>query len=245
MYLIGFVCIIMIVLFSNRKPDNATIEIRDVVTVEINSEIPDKTLFFSELQNVKEDEIDVSFAEADLTKVGEYPIEIKLRGETYESKLAVVDTQAPNLMAKNYSIAVGGTYEANDFVESCSDNSGEDCIIEFYALGMDQEGTTIDYGSYTEEGTYTVQIIAKDSSGNATTATSARLTIGESGEIQIPTSCNYGNSEYDSSQYILGVNVTQNGCALDLNLYQDEKVTAPAYALADADTERLQKRLAN
>lgn len=241
--LLVFVCIIMIVLFSNRKPDNATIEIRDVVTVEINSEIPDKTLFFSELQNVKEDEIDVSFAEADLTKVGEYPIEIKLRGETYESKLAVVDTQAPNLMAKNYSIAVGGTYEANDFVESCSDNSGEDCIIEFYTLGMDQEGTTIDYGSYTEEGTYTVQIIAKDSSGNATTATSARLTIGESGEIQIPTSCNYGNSEYDSSQYILGVNVTQNGCALDLNLYQDEKVTAPAYALADADTERLQKEI--
>ena len=46
--LLVFVCIIMIVLFSNRKPDNATIEIRDVVTVEINSEIPDKTLFFSE-----------------------------------------------------------------------------------------------------------------------------------------------------------------------------------------------------
>lgn len=241
--LLVFVCIIMIVLFSNREPSEATIEIRDVVTVEINSEVPDKTLFFSELQNVKEDEIEVSFAEADLTKVGEYPIEIKLRGETYESKLAVVDTQAPNLMAKNYSIAVGGTYDAEDFVESCSDNSGEDCKVEFYTLGMDQDGTTIDYGAYTEEGTYTVQIIATDSSGNATTATSARLTIGEGGDIETPTYCNYGNSEYDSSQYILGVNVTQNGCALDLNLYQDENVTATAYSLADTDTERLQKEI--
>ena len=241
--LLVFVCIILVVLFSNRTPEDARIEIRDVVTVEINSEIPDKTLFFSELQNVKEDEIDISFAEADLTKVGEYPVEINLRGETYESKLAVVDTQAPNLVARNYNIAIGDTYSAEDFVESCTDNSGEDCIIEFYTMGMDQDGVTIDYGSYTDEGTYTVQIIASDSSGNSTTATSATLTIGESSGPVTPTMCTYGNSEYDSNTYILGINVTQNGCALDLNLYQNESVTAPAYELANADTEKLQKEI--
>lgn len=241
--LLVFVCIILVVLFSNRTPEDARIEIRDVVTVEINSEIPDKTLFFSELQNVKEDEIDISFAEADLTKVGEYPVEINLRGETYESKLAVVDTQAPNLVARNYNIAIGDTYSAEDFVESCTDNSGEDCIIEFYTMGMDQDGVTIDYGSYTDEGTYTVQIIASDSSGNSTTATSATLTIGEASGPVTPTTCTYGNSEYDSNTYILGINVTQNGCALDLNLYQNESVTAPAYELANADTEKLQKEI--
>lgn len=241
--LLVFVCIILVVLFSNRTPEDARIEIRDVVTVEINSEIPDKTLFFSELQNVKEDEIDISFAEADLTKVGEYPVEINLRGETYESKLAVVDTQAPNLVARNYNIAIGDTYSAEDFVESCTDNSGEDCIIEFYTMGMNQDGVTIDYGSYTDEGTYTVQIIASDSSGNSTTATSATLTIGESSGPVTPTTCTYGNSEYDSNTYILGINVTQNGCALDLNLYQNESVTAPAYELANADTEKLQKEI--
>ena len=241
--LLVFVCIILVVLFSNRTPEDARIEIRDVVTVEINSEIPDKTLFFSELQNVKEDEIDISFAEADLTKVGEYSVEINLRGETYESKLAVVDTQAPNLVARNYNIAVGDAYSAEDFVESCTDNSGEDCIIEFYTMGMDQDGVTIDYGSYTDEGTYTVQIIASDSSGNSTTATSATLTIGEASGPVTPTTCTYGNSEYDYNTYILGINVTQNGCALDLNLYQNESVTAPAYELANADTEKLQKEI--
>lgn len=241
--LLVFVCIILVVALSNRSPDDAVVEIRDVVTVEINSEIPDKTLFFSELQNVAEDDIEISFADADLTKVGEYPVEINLYGETYESKLAVVDTQAPTLVVRNYNIDVGESYTASDFVDSCTDNSNEDCIIDFYTLGMDQDGVNIDYSAYTEEGTYTVQIIASDESGNTTTATSATLTIGESSGPIIPTTCTYGNSEYDSSTYILGVNVTQNGCALDLNLYQNESVTAPAYELANADTEKLQKEI--
>lgn len=240
--LLVFICVILVVVLSNRDPD-AVVEIRDVVTVEINSEIPDKTLFFSELQNVAEDDIEVSFAEADLTEVGEYPIEINLYGETYESTLAVVDTQAPELIAKNHSIDVGDAYSADDFVESCSDNSGKECDISFYTLGMDQDGINIDYGSFTEEGTYTVQIIASDGSGNTTTATSATLTIGEASGPVVPTTCTYGNSEYDSNAYILGVNVTQNGCALDLNLYQDENVTAPAYELAEADTERLKNEI--
>ena len=241
--LLVFLCVILVVVLSNRTPDDAVVEIRDVVTVEINSELPDKTLFFSELQNVEEDDIDVSFADADLTEVGEYPIEIKLYGETYESKLAVVDTQAPKLVARNYNVNVGESYSAEDFVESCSDNSGKECLVSFYTLGMDQDGVSIDYSSFTEEGTYTVQIIASDDSGNATTATSATLTIGESSGPVTPTTCTYGNSEYDSNTYILGVNVTQNGCALDLNLYQDESVTAPAYDLADTDTEKLQKEI--
>lgn len=241
--LLVFICVILVVVLSNRTPKDAIVEIRDVVTVEINSELPDKTLFFSELQNVKEDDIDISFADADLTKVGEYPIEINLYDETYESKLSVVDTQAPNLIVRNYNIKIGETYTAMDFVESCKDNSGEECSVDFYTLGMDQDGVNIDYSSFTEEGTYTVQIIAADSSGNATTPASATLTIGETSGPSTPTTCTYGNSEYDSNTYILGVNVTQNGCALDLNLYQDESVTAPAYDLADTDTEKLQKEI--
>ena len=241
--LLVFICVILVVVLSNRTPEDVVVEIRDVVTVEINSELPDKTLFFSELQNVKEDDIEVSFADADLTEVGEYSIEISLYGETYKSKLAVVDTQAPELVARNYNIDVGDTYEAQDFVESCTDNSGKECIISFYTLGMDEDGVNIDYSSFKDEGTYTVQIIASDEAGNSTTATSATLTIGESSGPVEPTTCTYGNSVYDSNIYILGVNVTQNGCALDLNLYQDESVTAPAYALADADKEKLQKEI--
>ena len=239
-----FVAVIMVVIFSNSSPqEDSIIEIRDVVTVEINSEVPDKTLFFAELQNVSEDDINVSFTDVDLTKVGEYPVEIEVYGETYESKVAVVDTEAPVLTVRNYNIDTGGSYSADDFVESCTDNSGEECIVEFYSLGMDQAGNTIDFSSFVAEGIYSVQIIASDSSGNSTSPITAQLTIGDSGETQQPTYCNFGNSEYDSNTYILGVNVTQNGCALDLNLYYNEQVTAPAYDLINSDTERIKKEI--
>lgn len=243
--LLIFICVIMVVVFSNRStstPD-PIIEIRDVVTIEINSEIPDKTLFFAELQNVSEEEIDVSFENVDLSKVGNYVVDIEIYGNTYTSTLTVVDTETPVLNVKNYNVAVGESYDANDFVESCTDNSGEDCTIEFYELGMDQDGNTLDYSSFTEEGVYSVQIVASDSSGNATSPMTAQLTIGESGENEPPTYCNFGNSEYDSNTYILGVNVTQNGCALDLNLYYNDQVTAPAHELVKSDTEQIRKEI--
>lgn len=241
--LIIFVSVIMVVVFSNQTPEDAVIKIRDVVTVEINSELPDKTLFFAELQNVKESDIDVAFTGVDLTKVGEYPVEIDVFGESYESILTVVDTSAPELTVRNYAVAVGQGYNASNFVDTCSDNSGENCTIEFYEMAMDQNGNKIDYSSYTTEGVYNIQIVAKDSSGNVTSPLTAQLTIGNSDDIQQPTTCNYGNSQYDSNTYILGVNVTQNGCALDLNLYQNEEITKPAYDLADNDTEQMKKEI--
>ena len=241
-FLIFFAVIVMVMLSNRESGPAPVIEIRGLVTVEINSEAPDKTLFFSELQNVSEDEINVSFDEVDLAIVGEYPVEIEVDGETYEATLAVVDTEAPTLVVKNHNINLGEQYVASDFVESCVDNSGEECNISFYSMGMDQDGNTMFYDSYTEEGTYTVQIVASDNNGNSTTATSATLTIGESSGIA-PTYCNYGNDEYDTEAYILGVNVTQDGCALDLNLYYNENVNSPAYELANQDEERLTKEI--
>lgn len=241
--LLIIVTIILFIIFRRQMPEDAVIEIRDVVTVEVNSELPDKTLFFAELQNVKEDDIDISFAEADITKVGDYKVEITIFGNNYESTLSVVDTQAPILTVHNFSISISESYSASDFVESCSDNSGDECNISFYEMGMDQDGNIIDYSSYSEEGNYSIQIIATDASGNSTTATMATLTIGDSVSEPEPTSCSYGNDEYDSNTYILAVNVTQNGCALDANLYENETVNAPAYELADSDTEKLQKEI--
>ena len=240
-----FFAVIMVVVFSNNSSSNPepVIEIRGLVTVEINSEIPDKTLFFAELQHVSENDIDISYAEADLTKVGEYPISIEVYGESYESTLSVVDTEAPVLLVKNHSIPVGGSYTAADFIDSCSDNSNEECIVSFYSMGMDQDGNTLNYNQFTNEGIYSVQIVASDSSGNTTAPMTAQLTIGDVNQTEPPTYCNFGNSEYDANTYILGVNVTQNGCALDLNLYYNEQVTAPAYELVNNDTEQIRKEI--
>ena len=240
-----FIAVILIVSLKN-KGDNkdAVIEIRDVVTVEVNSELPDKTLFFSELQNVKEDDIIISYDDVDLAKVGEYTVNIEVNKTNYLSTLSVVDTKIPNVTTKDLTIGKGETYAANDFIEKCSDNSDSGCIVTFYEMGKDQDGNLIDYSKYTEEGKYTLQIVVSDMSGNSTSPLSVNLTIGDGiGEPSNPTYCKYGNSEYDTNSYILGVNISQNGCALDLNLYYDENTSAPAYELAKNDTEKLQKEI--
>ena len=243
------VLIIIVVIFiisiqnNNSKIQNATIEMRDRVVVEIGSDYPDKTLFFTNLENVKEDDIKVSYSKADINKVGVYNVTLKVYSKEFTSILEVVDTTSPELTVKNVTITKGSTYKAVDFVDKCTDNSNEDCIIEFYNSSLDQDGNNIDYSKYTSEGTYWVQIIAKDASGNTTTPVSALLTIGEENNPVTPISCKYGNNEYDKSS-ILSIDDTENGCALDLNLYKSETLLAGVNALIKAEQEKLQKEFA-
>ncbi len=245
--LIIFVVVIIIVSVGGKGNDSpdAVIEVQDSISVEINGDLPDKTDFFSELQNVKEDDIDVDYSGVDLSKLGSYDVSITVNDHKYESTLNVVDVTEPELTTKDLTIAIGQTYDAEDFVDTCTDNSNEECIIEFYEEGRDEDGNLIDYSSYFAEGTYQIQIIASDSSENQTQPQKVTLTIGEGGTVVDPSTCRFGGSEYDSNTYILGINVTNNGCALDLNLYQDESTTKPAYDLAEKDTEKLQREVYN
>lgn len=244
--LIIFIVVIIIVSVGgdDNSPD-AVIEVQDSISVEINGDLPDNTDFFSELQNVKEDDIDVDYSGVDMSKLGSYDVTITVNNHEYTSTLNVIDETAPELTTKDLTINIGQTYNAEDFVDTCTDNSGEECVIEFYENGRDQDGNLIEYGSYLAEGTYQIQIIASDSSENATQPQTATLIIGEGGGTVDPSTCRYGGSEYDSNTYILGVNVTNNGCALDLNLYHEESTQQAAKDLAETDTEKLQKEIYN
>ena len=88
-------------------------------------------------------------------KLGTYEVVIKNKDKEYKSLLNVVDTTKPVLKLKNVSIKVNDKYKVSDFVEECSDNSLEDCILSF------KEDKT-----YKDVGVYDIVIIAKDSSGN-------------------------------------------------------------------------------
>lgn len=240
------VCILGIIIcffianrFNSKDKKDAVITIRDSVAVEVKTNYPEITTFFSELENVKESDIKVSYADADIDKVGEYPITIKIYNKTYNSKLNVIDSYAPELILKTVTIKAGDNYKAEDFVESCTDNSGEDCQINFYTLGIDQDGNKIDYESFTTQGTYQIQIIASDSSKNNTIKTTT-LIIGNGSSTQ-PIICKYGDTNYDTNKYILATDVTENGCALDLNLYQNEKTLERVTALMEEETIKLKK----
>ena len=53
--------LISVKIVNNNKLKKATIKLREVTAVEVNTELPDKTLFFEELQNVKESDIKTNF----------------------------------------------------------------------------------------------------------------------------------------------------------------------------------------
>jgi hypothetical protein len=53
------------------------------------------------------------------------------------------------------------------------------------------------------------------------------------------TSCKYGNSDYDTTKYVLASDITTNGCAVDLNLYQSETAQAPAKKMITNDEDKI------
>lgn len=237
--LIVVIALISVSVVNNNKLKKATIKVRELTAVEVNSELPDKTLFFEELQNVKENDIKVNFKKLSTKEVGKYNVTLKIYGKKFKTVLEVVDTKSPELEVKDITISVGDTYKPGDFVKTCTDNSKKDCIVEFYDMSIDENGTAIDYSSFKNEGTYTVQIVAKDESGNSTTNMSAKLTIGKNTDT--PKVCKYGNNEYDNKTHILAVDVTENGCALSLDLYKDANVLAPARKKVTDEESKIKK----
>lgn len=241
----GIVAIILVIVLAiflvynanKQKLKNAVIEVRDAVGVEINSELPDKTLFFSELKGVKEKDIKTNLNKLKISEVGNFEVTLKIYGKKFKSILQVVDTTAPVLELKDVTITKGSTYKIEDFVESCTDNSKKDCKIEYFQEGIDQNSNSIDYSNYSNEGTYIIKIVASDESGNVTNG-EAKLTIGAN-QTTNPV-CKYGNNKYDADD-ILSVDVTENGCALSLDLYKNEKVIAAAQNLIELEKEKLHK----
>lgn len=234
------ICFVIVSKYTNKPKKNVVIEPRELVSVEINSEFPDKTLFFSELRNVPEDDIIVNYDNVDLSKTGVYDVKITVYKKNYSSKLEVLDNVGPTLTLKDINIEKGYEYKASDFVKSCVDDSKEKCNIKFYDLATDIDGNLKDYSSYTENGEYTIQIIALDSSDNSSAPAKATLTIGtpsKTGDIL----CKYGKNEYNSNEYILATYITDNNCAVDLDLYNDPKIASAANRIMENDTTKLKK----
>lgn len=240
------VCFIVANSFNNKEDQpEQIIEIHDAIAIEVNGDLPDKTSFFKELQGVEEKAISVDYTEVDPSKIGDYPVILSINNKNYNVTLNVVDTQSPNLTTKNLTIAAGQSYYADDFVKSCTDNSNEDCSVAFYDSSLTQDGESIDYSHYTEEGVYAIQIIAMDESGNISTPINATLTIGESSTTQDPNEnedpivCKYGDNNYDTSKYILATYVTEKNCAIDLNLYHEETTREAVNKIMEDQTTKL------
>lgn len=237
---IALLALIILILSASKEkiPKDAKVVIRKEVEVELNSNLPDKTLFFTELENIAEDKISVDFKDADLTVPGTYQVVVKVYNKEYSSSLLVIDNVAPELVTKEYSINPGDHYEAKDFVKSCVDNSKRTCIYEFYDKASDAKGNPIDFSSYSKVGKYKVFIIAKDESGNATQPVEAELKITR-GSADPENTCEYGKGTLAKGAKIT-VDITVDGCAIDLNLYKNVSIVEPANKVVETEKTKLQ-----
>ncbi len=236
------ICFIITSNFQGENRNKGELSIRSDATIEVNEDFTTE-IFFSKIENVDLDKIKVTYPNGfDKASPGEYNVVLTIDGKDYDSKLIVVDTMKPELVLKPLSIFEDQLYTAKDFVESCSDNSGKECIIEFYDGGVDEEGNATDYTKYNKQGIYPIKISAKDESGNQNVL-EINLTIKKENtpsvpEIENPTVCKYGNGSYNKNSSILALDVTTGGCAISLDLYnKNEEIDK----IMEAETTRIIK----
>lgn len=233
------------VLVKSRKP-KTEITLLDNLRFEVNSGTPDVNDIL-DVKNYDARKIKIDYGDFDITKVGRYNVKISSdKMDTKTVQLEVYDETPPTLKLKSVTMAVGEELSIDKFIESCEDNSKEECQYE-YASGLtDANGNVLDYRDYVQDGSYTVKIIAKDPSGNATKPQEANLIIGQ-GAPQDGSTCQYGNLIISPSRlkYPLAVVVgDQNtNCAVDKNLWNNSSVQAPVNDFYNKDIQNLKPDL--
>ncbi|MBR6106962.1 MAG: transglutaminase domain-containing protein [Oscillospiraceae bacterium] len=153
---------------GTTRTENAVLTIREpVITWELGTEADIKTLLGEEYADSE-----MSISLKDITKVGSYDTTVKIHGSELPFTLVAQDTVPPVVkLYDKLSFYVNQKLTAADFVESCEDL----CPVEYH---FSEEPSTM------IQGTFHVQLIVTDSSGNSTTA-DADFTVSGDGEPPI------------------------------------------------------------
>ena len=181
---------------SNIQTNEEKINIKENVEVEINSEVLNIKNFF-ENSNFSDGEI--NYFESDkkikfdtkYNKIGSFKVVMKINDKNYETTLNVVDKLAPTLKLKELTITLGDKFEINSFVESCTDNSEEDCILSYK-----------ENKKYTKVGTYDVTIIAKDKSDNVVEETTKFIVKNKKTTNETQTNNNNNNNNNNKVKFV-------------------------------------------
>ena len=181
---------------SNIQTNEEKINIKENVEVEINSEVLNIKNFF-ENSNFSDGEI--NYFESDkkikfdtkYNKIGSFKVVMKINDKNYETTLNVVDKLAPTLKLKELTITLGDKFEINSFVESCTDNSEEDCILSYK-----------ENKKYTKVGTYDVTIIAKDKSDNVAEETTKLIVKNKKTTNETQTNNNNNNNNNNKVKFV-------------------------------------------
>lgn len=204
--LIGGICLIIvlipIILYNKLNKNyqnnqeikeerlNEELKIKEDITLEVNSPLLSiNDLFSKDIEVTYEIKYYLDNEEINPTsydKIRVYDVRVLINDKTYQTKITVEDTIKPVLKLKEVSINEGEVYKIEDFIDNCTDNSGETCLFEY----KNPE-------TYSKEGTYDITIIAKDSSSNAVEETT-KLNI-KSKQSSPSTKANKATSNNNSS----------------------------------------------
>ena len=264
--IIVIIFIIVIIYNSGQtvKKADVTYTLKQFVPADLNGEMPTIEDFFEKdesgniiLSGVSVDNVTLDTSSVDLTKAGEYSAVLTIGSE--EQKIVPVnvsDMSAPLLTLKEVTIKEGEEYTIDSFIESCTDNSGDECTYAYYE-GVNEEAETTDYSKITDPGSYEILISASDKTGNTTEPISTTLTI-EASEVEEPVeepvdepveenTCTYGTLDYDKTKFPYELAVTVGNkttkCAINYTKWEDEDVQKPATELFQKDYKNLQTDL--
>lgn len=245
-YIIIGCCVVGVVIFFmftstlNTESDiKYEVEVLDSVSLTVNSDEPNNSIFFKQVVGVEIDSIQIDYSLVDFNKVGTYIVKAYVHNDTFDLNLNIIDVNSPDVTTKDFSIEYEEDYKVEDFIKECIDNSNEDCNYEFYTGSVDPYGNPIDYSKYTEEGTYEIKIRIYDNYENDIVKT-VSLKIGDLGGLA---TCDFGNLDYNDDEFILADIIGTNGCAIDLNLYQDDTVRANIASIADTESKKLKAEI--
>lgn len=254
--IILIVFIVILVLFvrgcsNNDKQKNARTPnqinssepiIIDSITLNLNEEVPTIDKFVKNYDRVKTETDIITYDENNLVNnkynvVGSYKVNITIDNKTYTSRIVVVDKEPPVFAVKDVTITEGEFYTINDFVTSCSDNSGKECAISYEKP---------EYGKATSPGTYTIAIIASDLSGNTAEVQRAKLVIKAKQTTPTPKpntkNCQYGSTSY-TSDHVITYSVIKNNCPVDGNYAKTDTYITTPFKTAQDDLEKLKKEI--
>ena len=126
------VCFIVVSSFEGESYEkNMTFDLKAGVTIEVNENYTNEIFLTRIDDNLDLSKIKVRYPEDfDISKIGTYDLILNIDGDKekkdYHVPMTIVDTIKPELKVKEFNIKVGESYSANDFVESCTDNSNHD-----------------------------------------------------------------------------------------------------------------------
>lgn len=250
------VIVILIALIATKgKKKDAELVLKNPMIIEVNSKMPNIKDFFSTFKNYKEKNVNIG--EFDISKVGSYEVEVSTKDYgTQVITVNIVDTTPPELKVKDLKIKFGEKYTTEDFIESCSDNSKTECIVQYDPNSIDENGKQIDYSSYFRPGEYIVKIIAQDTNENITIPYEAKLIIAQAeGENENPPvipeepekTCTYGDLTIDTTLYAFPIAVIagdkNSGCAINRDLWDSDEIVETVNTFYNVDYQRLKKQL--